>query len=170
VSFGWLAGLVLHLTVAGSVSAPQTVAPAQADTGAGVLVSVLTLGRDAEVWELWGHNTIVVADPGRRTSRSYNWGIFDFRQQNFILRFARGRMYYSMAGAFRQSRTRLLRLARPDDGAAGPGVDRGAGGDTPGILEWNNPPPPTVATSTTTTSITVPPASVTRLIAALEAS
>ncbi len=119
MSFGWLAGLVLHLTVAGSVSAPQTVAPAQADTGAGVLVSVLTLGRDAEVWELWGHNTIVVADPGRRTSRSYNWGIFDFRQQNFILRFARGRMYYSMAArqtnrelAYYASRDRTMVLQR----------------------------------------------------------
>ena len=72
------------------------VSPAAGDSTAGISVSVLTLGRDAEVWELWGHNTIVVGDRADRTSRSYNWGLFDFRQENFILRFARGRMWYSM--------------------------------------------------------------------------
>jgi hypothetical protein len=89
----WPGGWLLLLALAGRASAQ---APAPADSGAGLTVSVLTLGRDAEVWELWGHNTIIVADRAARTSRSYNWGLFDFRQENFILRFARGQMYYSM--------------------------------------------------------------------------
>lgn len=89
----WAAVPWLLLALAGPAHS-QDAAPA--DSGTGLTVSVLTLGRDAEVWELWGHNTIVVADREHRKSRSYNWGLFDFRQENFILRFARGKMYYSM--------------------------------------------------------------------------
>lgn len=118
MKLGWTAGLFLHLAVAGPASAQQVApTPTPVDTATGIAVSVLTLGRDAEVWELWGHNTIVVADRARRTSRSYNWGLFDFRQENFILRFARGQMYYSMGArqtnrelAFYASRDRTMVL------------------------------------------------------------
>lgn len=93
----WTGGALLLLALAGHASAQQPAPPpTSADSASALAVSVLTLGRDAAVWELWGHNTIVVADRARGTSSSYNWGLFNFRQQNFILRFARGEMWYSM--------------------------------------------------------------------------
>jgi hypothetical protein len=56
------------------------------------------MGPGADVWERFGHNAIVVEDQadGRRTA--YNYGMFSFRQENFILRFVQGRMHYWMAG------------------------------------------------------------------------
>jgi Domain of unknown function (DUF4105) len=98
VTLRWAAGLFLHLAFAGQALTQQVTVPSVLvpDTATGLAASVLTLGRDAEVWELWGHNTIVLADRDRKASRSYNWGLFDFRQENFILRFARGQMWYSM--------------------------------------------------------------------------
>jgi hypothetical protein len=111
--------LVLLLALTGQAHARQSAAAPAAADSSGLTVSVLTLGRDAEVWELWGHNTIVVADGDRRRSRSYNWGLFDFRQENFILRFARGQMYYSMGArptnrelAYYASRDRTMVLQR----------------------------------------------------------
>ena len=93
----WTGGVLLLLALAGDASAQAVPAPPEPVAGDTPLeVGVLTLGRDAEVWELWGHNTIVVTDRAGGNSRSYNWGLFDFRQENFILRFARGEMWYSM--------------------------------------------------------------------------
>jgi hypothetical protein len=50
------------------------------------------------VWERFGHNAIWVHDPVQGTDLTYNYGLFDFRQQNFVLRFVRGQMWYWMAG------------------------------------------------------------------------
>lgn len=115
----WAAGFLLLLGTADPALARQVPAASVPADSTVPIVSVLTLGRDAEVWELWGHNTIVVADGDRRRSRSYNWGLFDFRQENFILRFARGQMYYSMGArptnrelAYYASRDRTMILQR----------------------------------------------------------
>ena len=37
-------------------------------------------------------------DPVHGTDDAYNYGLFDFHQQNFVLRFVRGQMWYWMAG------------------------------------------------------------------------
>jgi Domain of unknown function (DUF4105) len=50
------------------------------------------------VWERFGHNAIWIHDPVQGTDLTYNYGLFDFRQHNFILRFVRGQMWYWMAG------------------------------------------------------------------------
>jgi hypothetical protein len=94
----WTAKAALLLVLGGSAAAQQgpPALPSTSDTGNRLAVSLLTIGRDAEIWEWWGHNTIIVADGHARTSLSYNWGLFDFRQENFVLRFARGKMWYSM--------------------------------------------------------------------------
>jgi len=141
VRVGWAGGLFL-LALAGRAPAQQ-VAPAPippADTGTALAASVLTLGRDAEVWELWGHNTIVVADRDHGTSQSYNWGLFDFRQENFILRFARGQMWYSMGAhptnrelAYYASRDRTMVL---QDLALTPAQATAL----KAFLEWNDTP------------------------------
>ncbi len=100
------------MALAGRSAAQETPPASAVDSGKGLTIAVLTLGRDAEVWELWGHNTIVVTDHSASTSRSYNWGLFDFRQENFILRFARGKMFYSMGA--RDTRRELQYYAGRD--------------------------------------------------------
>ncbi len=54
------------------------------------------MGVGAEVWERFGHNAIVVEDRQRGTAIAYNYGMFSFRQENFILKFIQGRMDYWM--------------------------------------------------------------------------
>ena len=88
-----------------SLSASQTqahppvrpTAPAVATPGSNLRISILTMGPGAEVWERFGHNAIVVEDPADGTRLAYNYGMFSFRQENFILRFIQGRMNYWMA-------------------------------------------------------------------------
>ena len=58
----------------------------------------MTFGPGARVWERFGHNAIWIHDPVHGTDQAYNYGLFDFAQENFILRFVRGQMWYWMAG------------------------------------------------------------------------
>lgn len=60
-------------------------------------VSLLTVGPGAIFFERFGHNAIVVRDPARGEALAYNYGIFDFDQQDFLLNFVRGRMHYRIA-------------------------------------------------------------------------
>jgi hypothetical protein len=74
--------------------------PAQVprERGAELTVYLMTFGPGREVWERFGHNAIWIHDPVHGTDQAYNYGLFDFRQENFILRFVRGQMWYWMAG------------------------------------------------------------------------
>jgi hypothetical protein len=58
----------------------------------------MTFGPGRQVWERFGHNAIWIHDPASGTDEAYNYGLFDFHQENFLLRFARGQMWYWMAG------------------------------------------------------------------------
>ncbi|MEO7326139.1 MAG: DUF4105 domain-containing protein [Dokdonella sp.] len=60
-------------------------------------ISLLTIGPGEVFFERFGHNAIVVRGPAGEESAAYNYGIFDFDQQDFLLNFARGRMLYRMA-------------------------------------------------------------------------
>jgi hypothetical protein len=80
------------------VSAAAQTPPRPVEPGAELTVSVMTMGPGAMVWERFGHNAIWIHDPVRGTDLTYNYGLFDFRQHNFILRFVRGQMWYWMAG------------------------------------------------------------------------
>ncbi|HEX7918168.1 MAG TPA: DUF4105 domain-containing protein, partial [Gemmatimonadales bacterium] len=66
--------------------------------GAQYTISVLTAGAGAEVWERFGHNMIRVQDRITGADITYNWGMFSFRQENFVGRFVMGRMHYWMQG------------------------------------------------------------------------
>jgi hypothetical protein len=74
------------------------IAATPAIPGSELTIYVMTMGVGAEVWERFGHNAIVVEDRSNGTSLAYNYGMFSFRQENFILRFVQGRMDYWMAG------------------------------------------------------------------------
>jgi hypothetical protein len=61
-------------------------------------VALMTAGPGKYVWEKFGHNSLVVFDRTTGQAVSYNWGIFDFQQESFLLRFVQGRMWYAMQG------------------------------------------------------------------------
>lgn len=75
----------------------STTPPAPAERGTELRVWLVTTGPGDAVWERYGHNAIRVLDTRTGRDVSYNWGIFDFRQVDFIPRFLQGRMLYMMA-------------------------------------------------------------------------
>lgn len=77
---------------------PARIVAAPPEPGSDLTVSLMTFGPGREVWERFGHNAIWIHDPVHGTDQAYNYGLFDFRQENFILRFVRGQMWYWMAG------------------------------------------------------------------------
>lgn len=58
-------------------------------------ISVLTFGPGEIYWQRFGHNAVLVRDNGR--ALVYNYGFFDWSQDNFLLNFARGEMTYFLA-------------------------------------------------------------------------
>jgi hypothetical protein len=69
-----------------------------AHPGDALTISLVTMGVGVRVWERFGHNAILVEDRARGTRTAYNYGLFDFRQEDFVLRFIQGRMWYWMQG------------------------------------------------------------------------
>jgi hypothetical protein len=61
-------------------------------------VFLMTFGPGRQVWERFGHNALWIHDPADSSDLAYNYGLFDFHQHNFLPRFARGQMWYWMAG------------------------------------------------------------------------
>ena len=57
-------------------------------------VSLITFGPGEIYWERFGHNAIVVRDRASGEATSYNYGMFDFGEDDFLLNFARGVMTY----------------------------------------------------------------------------
>lgn len=82
------------VAVATSLGLPST---ASAQDGAQYRVWLVTAAPGDQVWERYGHNALRVVDQNTGVDVSYNWGIFDFEQVDFIPRFLRGEMLYSMA-------------------------------------------------------------------------
>ncbi len=70
----------------------------QPEPGAELRVYLMTMGPGAQVWERFGHNAIWIHDPASPPDTAYNYGLFDFGQENFLLRFIQGQMWYWMAG------------------------------------------------------------------------
>jgi hypothetical protein len=58
-------------------------------------IGLLTMAPGEEYWSRFGHNALLVVEPDG-ASTSYNFGYFDFEQQDFMLRFLRGRMLYRL--------------------------------------------------------------------------
>ena len=89
-----LASLTLLASVSTFPGAPS--ANAQ-EPGNNLRIGLVTMGPGSEIWEKFGHNAILVEDTVSGTSRWYNYGMFSFRQENFLLNFIQGRMNYWMA-------------------------------------------------------------------------
>src|SRR5688500_18521265 len=68
------------------------------EPGSELTVYLLTIGQGDEVWELFGHNAIWIKDRSDGSDMTYNWGMFDVNQPNFLGRFLTGNTSYWMEG------------------------------------------------------------------------
>lgn len=60
-------------------------------------IIIVTIGPyQGEVWSAFGHSGIRIADPERRIDWFYNYGLYDFEQENFFLNFAQGLLKYKV--------------------------------------------------------------------------
>jgi len=84
---------VLLLSFASAAALAQT---AQPETPA-LEVSLLTIGPGPIFWARFGHNAIVIRDHDAGIEVAFNYGIFDFEQEDFLTNFARGNMRYRIA-------------------------------------------------------------------------
>jgi hypothetical protein len=95
----WLLPLLIALP---ALSAPLHGQGEPGSTGAGrgeeLTIYLMTMGPGSMVWERFGHNAIWVRDEAAGTDIAYNYGMFSFEQDDFVLRFIRGHMDYWMEG------------------------------------------------------------------------
>ena len=81
--------LVLFLSLLMTRSAPTLSHQAE--------ISIITIGPyQPELYSAFGHSGIRVYDPARNMDWMYDYGRFDFDQENFYWNFARGNMLYSI--------------------------------------------------------------------------
>ena len=59
-------------------------------------VTLITYEQGGAVYERYGHNAIWIHDAATGVDEHYDYGRFSFQQQNFLLRFIQGRMWYAM--------------------------------------------------------------------------
>ncbi|HEX5961955.1 MAG TPA: DUF4105 domain-containing protein [Rhodanobacteraceae bacterium] len=65
--------------------------------GADLRVDLYTYGPGTIYWERFGHDALVITDTASGEAWAFNYGMFDFNQQDFYLNFARGVMIYRAA-------------------------------------------------------------------------
>jgi hypothetical protein len=63
----------------------------------GTEVWLVTYGPGEIYWQRFGHNAIWIRDPAAGLDHVFNFGFFDFAQEDFFLRFLQGRMLYFSA-------------------------------------------------------------------------
>ena len=103
-------------------------------------VYLMTMGPGKRVWERFGHNAIWIHDPVRGTDKAYNYGLFDLRQENFLVRFLQGRMWYWMQGFPAQSHLELYRRANRSVWVQELEIPTRARRELQEFLEWNERP------------------------------
>ncbi|MEM6642595.1 MAG: DUF4105 domain-containing protein [Bacteroidota bacterium] len=60
-------------------------------------IAIVTLGPyQGEVWSAFGHSGFRIKDPANRIDWFYDYGLYDFDQENFFLNFARGLLKYKV--------------------------------------------------------------------------
>jgi len=105
------AALLVGLAVAGGPCMAQGRPVPAHPPGSELTVYLMTMGPGSLVWERFGHNAIWIHDPADRPDQAYNYGLFDFHQQNFLLRFIKGQMWYWMDGFPAEAYVRTYRQA-----------------------------------------------------------
>jgi Domain of unknown function (DUF4105) len=127
-----------------SASAPpadaQKASPPPRLPASGLTVYLMTMGPGKAVWERFGHNAIWIHDPARGTDEAYNYGLFDLRQEKFLVRFLQGRMWYWMQGFPAESYVQLYRRANRSVWIQELEMSAEAKRELQRFLEWNELP------------------------------
>jgi hypothetical protein len=100
----------------------------------------MTMGPGKAVWERFGHNAIWIHDPVQGTDKAYNYGLFDLRQENFLVRFLQGRMWYWMQGFPAETYLELYRRANRSVWIQELEMPPNARRELQTFLEWNERP------------------------------
>lgn len=58
------------------------------------VISLITCSPGTELYSIFGHSALRVADPEKGIDSVYNYGTFDFNEPNFYLKFSRGKLNY----------------------------------------------------------------------------
>lgn len=83
--------LLLLFVVVSVVAKSQVVLSDQAE------ISVMTCGPSDLIHAIYGHTAVRVHDPVIRFDIVFNYGVFSFREPNFVYRFAKGNANYLLA-------------------------------------------------------------------------
>jgi len=62
----------------------------------GADIYLLTCGPGTETYSVYGHSALRIVIPEKNSDVVYNWGVFDFATPNFVWKFAKGRLDYSL--------------------------------------------------------------------------
>ena len=131
---------LVALTCGNSLLFAQQTAPLPRRPAAELTVYLMTMGPGQRVWERFGHNAIWIHDPVQGTDKAYNYGLFDLRQENFLVRFLQGRMWYWMQGFPAQSYVELYRRANRSVWIQELEMPPKARQELQAFLEWNERP------------------------------
>ena len=84
-------------------------------------IKLVTVDPGADLTTWWGHTGVIVEDAHTGSGRFYNYGLFSFDQENFMLNFARGRLIFwvgvwdaDLALKFYKSMDRTIRVQTLD--------------------------------------------------------
>ncbi|MDX1380145.1 MAG: DUF4105 domain-containing protein [Xanthomonadales bacterium] len=96
----WKASVIraaLLLILLASTPIPLRALEPGVPVGYGPEIWLVSYGPGEVYWQRFGHNAIWVRDPALGLDHVFNFGFFDFGQENFFLRFLQGRMLYFSA-------------------------------------------------------------------------
>jgi hypothetical protein len=96
LSLAFTLGVPLHAQATQSAAQTPIASAPSTEPGSNLTVYLLTFGWGDLVWERFGHNAIWIKDRTRGTDITYNWGMFDFNQPQFVWRFVTGDTRYWM--------------------------------------------------------------------------
>jgi hypothetical protein len=97
-SLGIAAAVALLATAASSPAATQPPPGNAVSSSNAPSAYLITIGPGDPVWTRFGHSALVIAGDGAGSGIAYNYGMFSFQQEHFVLRFLQGRMMYWMHG------------------------------------------------------------------------
>jgi hypothetical protein len=91
-----IASIIIALAQPATESTRQTTIEPNQHSSEKLRVSVITCYPGEEVYELYGHSAIRIMS--ERFDSVWNYGMFDFREPNFVGRFVKGDLQYAVGG------------------------------------------------------------------------
>jgi hypothetical protein len=92
---GFALFLWFHATAA--VSQDQGLPFVEPEDPANTDIYLITVERGDVLWARFGHTIVRIFDHGARRTYNFNWGVFDFGEENFAFKFYRGKLWYKVA-------------------------------------------------------------------------